>query len=110
MNYMLLIHIMIIIYIISKLKMFGKFFEIFFDRWNLNFEFENMTVGKSKNNGPIEIKKAGYDWRFKLVIYHSNLKIIIFITVKNPLYMQNWTFTGFWPQKHDFVDFLYFQI
>ena len=34
--------------IISQLKLNGEFFENIFDRWNLKFEFENMTVRKSE--------------------------------------------------------------
>ena len=33
-------------HILTKIE--WKFFENIFDRWNLNFEFENMTVRKSK--------------------------------------------------------------
>ena len=43
----------------------------------MKFEFENMTVRKLKNNGPIDLKVSptGYDWSKLYTILISELKI-----------------------------------
>ena len=101
---------MIMIYIISKLKLFGKIFEkiLTVEIWILNLKI--WPLENRKNNGPIKIKKAGYDWRFKFIFHDADLKTIISITVKDPLCIENWTFADFNPKIMILPIFLYIQI
>ena len=63
----------------------------------MKFEFENLTVRKSKNNCSIKIKSLGEFFDSVYDIYISGLKIIVIATVKDISDLENEKFNTFSP-------------